>query len=388
VRNTLAALAILLLGCGSSDSTPSSQPETGIPGPRPIKIGDARYEREGSFPVGHTTFVLDDATRSRSMRVEAWYPADDSARAAATTGVPLEQMELPGEKRDQLASLVKSAPACVRRNTHSAADVPPRSGAAFPFVVFSHCHGCLRFSMLTIAERLASHGIAVLAPDHTGNTVYEALAGTNAPLDKTFLETRAADIRFVIDVSLDASGALPASLRGRLDPNALGVFGHSFGAVTTGRVLDLDARPKAGLVIAAPIEGFLGPTKMASIKRPLFLFLAQEDNSISEIGNKILRQNFKDGNPPIWLVEVADAGHWSFSDIAGLTPALMPGCGTAQRQTDVTEEFTYLDNEGARSLAAAYVVAYFRYVLVADASAKIFFQAAHPTDLVTVQAKE
>jgi dienelactone hydrolase len=388
ITPTFALLVAHLAGCGSTKSAPSSQPDAGVPGPRPIAVGDSPYERDGAFPVGHATFVLDDASRSRSLRVEAWYPAEESARATAATGVPLEQLEPPGARRDQLAALLKSAPPCVRRTAHSAADVPPRSGAAFPLVVFSHCHGCLRFSMSTIAERLASHGIAVLAPDHTGNTVYDALAGTNAPLDKTFLETRAADIRYVIDVAFDASGALPTPLHGRLDASALGVFGHSFGAVTTGRVLDLDPRPKAGLVIAAPIEGFLGPTKMASLHRPLFLLLAQEDNSISEIGNKILRQNFKDGNPPVWLAEVADAGHWSFSDIAGLTPDLMPGCGTAQRQTDVTEEFTYLDNAGARSLAAAYVVAYFRYALVADTAAKTFFLAGHPADLVTVSSRE
>jgi hypothetical protein len=37
--------------------------------------------------------------------------------------------------------------------------------------------------MAAVAERLASHGFVVAAPDHVGNTLWEAVAGEGLPLD-------------------------------------------------------------------------------------------------------------------------------------------------------------------------------------------------------------
>ena len=251
-------------------------------------------------------------------------------------------------------------------------------------------HSCLRFSMAEIAERLASHGFAVIAPDHAGNTVFDAQKGTSAPLNGEFLATRAGDVRFALDVALDKTGdTLPAPLRGKFDAEKVGVFGHSYGAATTGLVLARDTRPKAGLAIGAPMENdLLPPAKMAEIKVPAMLVLAREDNSISEIGNNLIRSNFKRGNPPLWLLEVEDAGHWSFSDTAALTPSFKPGCGEGTRQTDPGTPFYYLENKGARALAASYVTAFFAAHLRGDGAAKGFLGAPHPSGVVTASVRE
>ena len=138
---------------------------------------------------------------------------------------------------------------------------------AFPVIAFSHCHNCIRFSAMSIAERLASHGFVVVAPDHTGNTMFDPLP----TLDPTFLAVRAGDIRFVLDQVLDPNAsAVPASLRGRLDASRVGMLGHSFGGVTTGLVVQDDPRPKAGLSIAAPMENpLLAGVDLATIQKPL-----------------------------------------------------------------------------------------------------------------------
>jgi dienelactone hydrolase len=167
------------------------------------------------------------------------------------------------------------------------------------------------------------------------------------------------------------------------------MFGHSYGGATTGLVLARDPRVKAGLAIGAPMENdLLPPAKMAEIHQPAMFLLAREDNSISEIGNNIIRANFQHGNKPIWLAEVDDAGHWSFSDIAGLTPKLAAGCGEGTRQTESGEPFFYLDNEGARALAASYVTSFVAANLSGDGAAKAFLTATHPSGVVSASVRE
>ena len=389
----VALVASLFAGC-SSKSAPSDAPSNdaggdGAPVPRTVTAGSDRYERAGPHPVGHATFTAIDEARGRPLRFELWYPADESARAAASAGTKLEDLEPAGASHDALAKLVAAAPkGCTRRMTSSVADAPPAPTGAFPLVVFSHCHDCMRFSALSIGERLASHGVAMIAPDHAGNTLWDHLAGVEAPIDKTTLATRVGDVRFALDVALVRPSDLPAQLRGRFDATKVGALGHSFGSATTGAVAAQEPRIKAAFGIAAPFESaLLPPTKMADIHVPVFFLLAQEDNSITEIGNGLIRQNFKIGASPIWLAEVADAGHWSFSDVCGLTDSFSAGCGVAQRQTDSTEVVAYLDNEGARGLAASYAAAFFAAELQGDEDGKAFLGAPHPKDLVTLSAR-
>jgi hypothetical protein len=101
----------------------------------------------------------------------------------------------------------------------------------------------------------------------------------------------------------------------------------------------------------------------------VFFLLAQEDNSITEIGNNVMRSNYDMLDAPAVLAEIADAGHWSFTDIAGLTEDVMPGCGMDERQTKPGESFTYLDNALARRIAAHYAERFFTGALLDDADA-------------------
>jgi predicted dienelactone hydrolase len=386
-----AGLLVLgLLACSSSkeETAPADAGSETPSGPRLVPAGSGIYEKSGPNPVGHAIFTLTDAARSRSLVVQLWYPAAASAKSVADMGTPIEDLVLDPTDHATMASLVAKAPAgCTRRKVQSAKDVEPAAGT-WPLVLYSHCYGCTRFSSGAIAERLASHGFAVIAPDHTGNTVFDSQRGMDAPLDGAFLDVRRADISFVLDAALEGS-ALPEKLRGKLDAAKVAMFGHSYGGATTGLVLARDPRVKAGLAIGAPMENdLLPPAKMAEIHQPAMFLLAREDNSISEIGNNIIRSNFQHGNKPIWLAEVADAGHWSFSDIAALTPKLAAGCGEGTRQTESGETFFYLDNEGARALAASYVTSFVAATIDGDASAKAFLAATHPSGVVTAAVRE
>lgn len=374
VKLLLAALLLATAwGCGSTSSGG----------------GATAPDAAGPYPPASTTVVLTDQARGRSLTVEVWYPAVASARAAAEKGAPVEDFFASADDRARYAALLAESPdPGPSRRTHAARDAAPADTKdGYPLLVFSHCFECFRFSSFSIAERLASHGFVVAAPDHAGDTLFDP----TLPLTSDVLQIRAADIRFVTTALLaGTNGAeqLPASLRDTLDESRLGVFGHSFGSVTTGLVLQDDERFVAGLGIAAPFENpLLTGVSMSRIRQPVLYLVAREDNSIGEIGNQFIRLNFDQAPGPIRKVEVADAGHWSFSNICHLGDNFTPGCGEGVRQTVPGEAFTYLPIDQGIAIGQAYVTAFFLAELQGDEEARSYLTTAQPADVVSIAAR-
>jgi dienelactone hydrolase len=336
---------------------------------------DRSVEQPGTFGVTTTRFVVHDAARSRDLTVQAWLPTN-----GVIAGTPIEQLEAE-PSRTRYADLLAAAPACPSRTLPVAVDVPAASGT-FPVVLISHCHACTRLSNATTAIRLASHGFVALSVEHAGDTLWEKLDGTEAPLDSEELELRAADVRAMLDAV--AAGGTPVSASA--DLAHVGVLGHSMGAVTAGRVAQLDERIGAAAALCAPMENPLTPGVMLSaLHVPLLFVVAAEDNSITELGNNFIRDNFDAAPSPAYKLEIADAGHWSVSDLDGLVPMFKAGCGDAIRQTD-DQPFTYLDPPTGRAVAAAYATAFFKAALLDDAGARAYVETAGDTLAATVTA--
>lgn len=355
--------------------------------------GDAiDYTAPGPYVVGNTRFTL--PAGERSLLVEVWYPADAAAAADAAKGHPIAEFVPAGADRTAfeglLAALSPAGTIGTRLQTRSALDAAPAAGGPWPLLVFSHCHSCTRFSTFSIAEHLASHGFIVAAPDHAGNTLFNELAGDTAEIGEAFLLVRRGDLGAVLDAMLDPrAAAVPAPLRGLADPARVGAFGHSFGAATVGRLAQEDPRVRASMPIATPIENpFFPGNKLADIHVPLLSLLAEEDNSIGALGNNLIASNFKIANPPIRLVRIRDAGHWSFSDICGVIDGFAPGCGEGERQTVPGEPFTYLDITVARGIARAYALAFFDRYLRDAPDAAAYLDAPDPADVVSVEVRE
>lgn len=311
----------------------------------------------------------------RELHVTFWYPSDDATGTTALADL------VPKAQRETLATLMNDAPAdCVRASADAVLDAPLAEGP-FPIVMYSHCQSCLGFSSSFIAERVASHGAVVVGVSHTDGTLFDALDGDPAPLNGEFLQVRAADISGVLDAVLADSVVADV-----IDPQRVGMFGHSFGATTTGLVLQEDDRFTSGVAIAAPIENPLLPgVATDQVDEPMLYLLMEEDNSITAVGNMLIRSNAMAMPGGSWLVELADAGHWSPSDLCGLVDDFMPCCGDDLRQTDGSE-FTYLAADTGRSISAAYVTAFFAAQLGGDSDAEAYLGAAHPEDIVTVSA--
>jgi dienelactone hydrolase len=340
------------------------------------------YDEMGPYPVGNQTISVMNASEGRALTVEIWYPAESAQATQSIQDFASDEIE-----RDEIMALLVTVPEqCTRRETSSSqGSQPAASPATLPLVIFSHCYECTRYSSFSLAERLASHGIVVAAPDHARNTLFDS----GAMLNVEFLATRASDVSAVLDELLtENSQALPESLQGRFDAERVGVAGHSYGAVTAGKVLQDDPRFKAGLIIAAPFESPIFPgVSAANVEEPLLFMVAEEDNSIGSIGNTFLRANYEAAVGPAWKIEIADAGHWSFSDIAGIVPQFNAGCGDGERQTVPGEPFTYIDNVLARDITATYGMLFFAAHLLGDQEAEEALSVSTLPDIVDVQVK-
>jgi dienelactone hydrolase len=340
MRARCCLLLVLLAACGE----PAVEPDRSVESPGAYAVGTSRLD------VGGAT-------------VQAWYPTD-----AVPTDVAIESLEAEPH-RTTYAELLAAASACPTRRIEVAVDGAPAAGS-FPVVAFSHCHSCTRLSNASVALRLASHGFVVLAVDHAGDTLWDQLAGNPAALDGETLQKRYDDV----EVALGAASPILAGA----DFTRVGVLGHSFGGVTAGLVAQLDSRIQAAVSLAAPMENPLIPgVTLAEITQPVMFLVAVEDNSITEFGNRFIRDNYDDAPGAAWKLEVADAGHWSVSDLVGLVDLFAPGCGEGTRQTDDTP-FSYLDPATGRSITASYVTAFFRATLQDDAGARAYLSISAP----------
>jgi len=205
--------------------------------------------------------------------------------------------------------------------------------------------------------------MVVISVDHAGLLPF-AEGAPGESLSTEQLAVRVGDIRKLIDMAVSGSlfeGA-DAISQLRVNPDKIGVFGHSFGSVTAGRVAQEDGRIKAVAGLAAPMSNVLLPgVDMAEIRVPVLFVLAEEDNSIRELGNDFLRANYDDANPPVWQVDIADAGHWSVSDLCGLTALFAPGCGQGVRHSvgREGETFDYIPVIRSLELTKQYLTAFF-----------------------------
>lgn len=391
LRHCALALTMAMTACGG-EASPKAVTSADVGGdvsaadaPLDVAQAPANYDQPGPYRVVQLGFSATDTARGRTLHLTLWAPTE--VKPAAAAPMQVEDLYPPGADHDLLAALLADAPTCTSHTASALTGVAIAAGS-WPIVAFSHCSACTRVSSFSLAERLASHGIAVIAPDHTGNTLFDKKNGQFEGLTAHMLETRVADLRFALDVALDPqSAALPVPWRGRFDAKRVGVFGHSFGGLTAGRVLQDDARTLAGLALAVPMATpGLPVANVAALNKPLLWLLAREDHSIMEFGNDFIRQDFQDAQPPAWLIEVADAGHFSFSDIAGLTPDLVPGCGAGTGQVD-DQPFTYIDPPLGRAIAARTVTAFFARFLQGDLAATAVLDAALPADFVMVKKK-
>lgn len=316
-----------------------------------------------------------DGTRDdRSLPVMVWYPSTAASEDLFVEGLA------DTSHTSRLAALYGTAPEGCPSRRVAAAPGGAVSPGRHPALVLSHCHQCLGVSLSTLAGHLAAHGWVVVLPDHVGNTLVDLLDGDGGSVNNSWLDTRVADARGVLGAL--RTGALgPEGLS--VDADRIAVGGHSFGAMTAGRVLAAEPGLAAGVYVHAPPDNPLYTTlDVAAETRPQMFAVATEDASILEAGNQILRANAADAGGASYAVELVDAGHWSISDLLGMVPQHMAGCGAGER-ADGTGAFTYPAPGPIREDLAAEVLAFLQATVMDDAEAAAWLAAGDRDDVLT-----
>jgi predicted dienelactone hydrolase len=181
------------------------------------------------------------------------------------------------------------------------------SGGPYPVLLFSH--GSCGYSLQSkfLLPVIASRGYVVIAPPHPGNTFFEFPNCGTPQVQVASAQERPQDMIFVLDQMLAANADAGSPFFGVLDPDRIGMSGHSFGGFTTYFVTSLDPRIKVAVPMAPATPG-----TDATIDVPFLLILGNID---SVVNNPTARTAYAASPSPKYKVEIEHAGHYAFSDL-------------------------------------------------------------------------
>lgn len=323
----------------------------------------------GAAAIGTCRFDV-DAPGQRRVPVQAWYPAQDSARP--------KDAYLDDVVRAALADLMRVPRFVLPQNpSRSALDAPALAGP-FPVVVFNHGFGSFQKQSTTLLEELASHGYVALSVGHPGEslvvqfadgstqrhapehpawkatraaiataaegaqtlapvlaaaadaTTPEALAGVMRGLAAhpsyvalvPVLDAWLADTRAVLDaLPAIADGTRCPILRGVVDVQAVGALGHSLGGILAGQLAMIEPRIRAALSLdGAQLVPSAGPYAL----RAPTCFLYGDETTLGK--TRVRNEGMNDalartGPAGSCSAVVVGANHLNFTDMNNLAMA-------------------------------------------------------------------
>jgi predicted dienelactone hydrolase len=318
------AAACLIGGCTDSSSDTAAQDSAGSSTTEKA-VAVSSPSQPGPYQVGRRVVEINDAARGRALTADVWYPVEQGVTA------PLSIYQfIPGIELASLTAL---------------ADAPASAAGPFPLVVYSHGSGGLRYIASWFTEALASHGFVVVAVDHTGNTALDSVTGASTPRPVNALN-RVQDVQYLITVMLGISATPGDPLSGTMDPERIGVTGHSFGGFTTlgtagGYSNELgsvpaDERVKA-IAVMAPYSELNSDEALAAIKIPSLLVSGVLDITTPIVNDTTRPWDLISGRP-LLRMDIEQAGHQSFTDVCRYQDSLATLPNLPQVFIDVVNE--------------------------------------------------
>lgn len=292
-------------------------------------------------------------------RVDLSRPPSDLAGADLSSPLDAAGSPIDIDKPGPYKTAVLEVPISVTGGTTRTTIIGPSDDGAtltlrdapFPVVVLSPGFTLATSYFTNYGQRLASYGlIAVLqkVPNEVNHTTYR----TNTVELLDWLEK--------------PTGPDSSRVKGRLDPDKLGLVGHSLGGMISLHVAAADPRVKAVFGLD-PVDSESLPVKglLTRIKLPSGVPIAYVGETISKGGlmpcapaARNYEVLFASSPAPAFAITVIGAAHNDFIDLCGLACAICPG-GTAMK-------------ERTNRLAIRYVTAYFLRHLRGDVRAETY----------------
>ncbi|NKE57340.1 prolyl oligopeptidase family serine peptidase [Lentzea sp. PSKA42] len=212
-------------------------------------------------------------------------------------------------------------------------DAPAVPGK-WPVVLFSPGLQAPREFYASTADDLASRGYVVVTVSHTYESLLVEFPGNRVEFGQTdgspetmkkVIDTRVADMRFVLD-------KVPG-LHRWADTSRVGIAGHSFGGYTAGETMVRDRRFDAGINIDGAMEhtgdgGTYAPGEVVTkgLDRPFLLFGGDMgERELSHVDTSLTR-TWADfwPNQRGWKrdVHLDDGAHFGFSDLQWSVPQI------------------------------------------------------------------
>lgn len=361
----LTLSTILLSGCADGSDSAAVAPLV-----EPAEVA-AEF---GPFAVGHQRLEAIDVIRSnRQLPYDVWYPVD------AVNVAPEPRTVYPLQGAAGLTAEL------------AVDDLPVSRSGPLPLLIFSHGSGGTNTQSILLMETLASHGFVVVSPEHTGNT--------NSDFSDTLEQAgarRVPDVSFMIDTFLARDEIRGDEFFQRLNPDAIGVLGHSFGGGTAlGMVagfsgVPADDRVRAVMPISATVHDRFTEEALAAVKEPVLFLGGTRDTSVP-IENHDYGFDKLTGADAVFQVDIIDATHTHFANICdignwlietGLPKDLWPAIGAQAllepyRQTCSPEAFPI---EQVQRIQNLYAVAFFRRYLLDEPEYDFYLQAVYARD--------
>ena len=366
----LIALLLLVVGCReSADESPNDDPvdQQNID-PYPPGQFDSPDSR-GPYEVGVTTVVYIDYDRfmeygqiPRMLLTEIWYPIESAGTQINTLADMLGPLPQWGDQvgsllyGDEFDDLMDLSTTAWRDEEPIVPDHP------FPVVLFSHGLSAIRFQNYTLCEHLASHGFVIIAPDHYDNAIFANIPDHFLIFNPLSILTseyeRPRDVRFLVEQITRRSELDQDFLQGLVDPERIGLSGHSYGGLTC----YLGAVRVPEIKSIAPINPALLKPMPPGFDTPILLLVGETDNVISRIFDSRVRtvEDFTRYTGDKAYIMLKNSGHYSATDACELLPPWlfppsMTGCGG-----------TMVESELANHILASYMTAFFSVTLKQD----------------------
>lgn len=258
------------------------------------------YAEAGPHPVGVTTTALADGTS-----VEIWYPAVEGTTGTVSYDV-----------RDYTPDAIKALltadiPATFEWSGARDADA---ADGRFPVAIYSHGFSGINVGSSFLTSHLASWGIVVAAPEHTGR---DLAAATSFQLNND-PQLSVDNILGTIDLLKAADSSPTDRLSGRVDTGSITLIGHSAGG---GTVLGASAQSDDVDAYISLASGAFGrrddqtsttaaPPEMPA--KPSFFIAGREDKVVP--WDTVTQAAYDRAPSPSRLWVIDSVGHNGFDD--------------------------------------------------------------------------